>query len=144
MATIDTGGNGRGRNPNHELPLVPFVDFLLCLVVFLLASGGFPGLARLPSSALAPGRPDGNTTEDAKRLHVEVGEQRFRLTWRDGAKVLVSNDVPLAAVIEADGNKRYPELARFLERDWQENGVHRAPTDPTLDEAVLHVRNSAP
>jgi hypothetical protein len=30
-----------------------------------------------------------------------------------------------------------------LDRDWRLNGTHRDPTDPALDEAVLHVRNSA-
>ena len=38
MAGIDTGGGGHGgrRSVNQELPLVPFIDFLLCLVMFLL------------------------------------------------------------------------------------------------------------
>jgi biopolymer transport protein ExbD len=145
MASIDTGSSrGKGRSTNHDLPLVPFVDFLLCLVVFLLAAGGFQGLARLESNARMPGQHDSLPEAPSKRLHVEVGEQRFRLSWRTGATVLVTNDVPLAPVVEADGNKRYPELARFLDRDWRENGVHRAPGDATLDEAVLHVRNSAP
>lgn len=146
MATIDTGsrhGSRNGRSTNHDLPLVPFVDFLLCLVVFLLAAGGFQGLARLESNANVPGRHEQWPDAPSKRLHVEVNEQRFRLSWRTGAAVLVSNDVPLTSVTEAGGDKRYPELARFLERDWRENGAHRAPSDPILDEAVLHVQNSA-
>lgn len=38
------GGGGRGVN--QELPLVPFIDFLLCLVLFLLAS--FSATGELP------------------------------------------------------------------------------------------------
>jgi outer membrane lipopolysaccharide assembly protein LptE/RlpB len=46
-------------------------------------------------------------------------------------------------VIEERGDRHYPELARFLERDWRANGTHQDASDPTLDEAVLHVQNSA-
>jgi len=36
MAGIDTGGgHGGKRATNHEIPLIPFIDFLLCLVAFL-------------------------------------------------------------------------------------------------------------
>jgi biopolymer transport protein ExbD len=31
-------GGGRSRSMNFELPLIPFIDFLLCIVLFLLAS----------------------------------------------------------------------------------------------------------
>jgi len=37
---------GGGRSVNQELPLVPFIDFLLCLVLFLLAS--FSASGELP------------------------------------------------------------------------------------------------
>src|SRR5688572_33033055 len=29
---------GGGRSVNQEIPLIPFIDFLLCIVLFLLAS----------------------------------------------------------------------------------------------------------
>jgi hypothetical protein len=38
-------GGGR-RSVNQELPLVPFIDFLLCIVLFLLAS--FSATGELP------------------------------------------------------------------------------------------------
>ena len=49
MAGIDTGGGGGGhgkRATNHEIPLIPFIDFLLCIVLFLLAS--FSATGELP------------------------------------------------------------------------------------------------
>jgi biopolymer transport protein ExbD len=143
MANIDTGGTRRSRTTNHELPLIPFIDFLLALVLFLLATAGFANFARLSSNANVPGPPDGDFAPLPRRLHLDVKEHVFHITWRAGATVLVSNDVPMQAVIEARGVRRYPELARFLDRDWQANGVHRAASDPATDEAVLHVRNSA-
>src|SRR5450432_2896307 len=144
MATIDSApGARRVRRTNHELPLVPFIDFLLCLVTFLLATAGFANFARLSSSANVPGKMSEVTEPPAKRLHVDVQEHVFRLTWRSGATVLVSNDVPLKPQDLAHGGRRYPELAQFLDQDWRVNGSHRDPADPALDEAVLHVRNSA-
>jgi len=78
-----------------------------------------------------------------KRLLIDVKEHTSHITWRTGSTVLVSSDVAAQAIIEGRGVRRYPDLARFLVNDWQANGVHRAATDPALDEAVLHVRNSA-
>lgn len=153
MATIDSNssssssGRGSGRRSvravNHQLPLVPFIDFLICLVVFLLANIGFANFARLQSSALVPGRSTDVPEAERKRLHVELQEHRFHVTWRTGATIVASNDVPSQVVIEGRGERHYPELARFLDRDWRANGMHQDPADPELDQAVLHVRNSA-
>src|SRR6185436_11822928 len=38
-------GHGR-RSSNHDIPLIPFIDFLLCIVIFLLAS--FSATGELP------------------------------------------------------------------------------------------------
>jgi hypothetical protein len=122
---------------------VPFIDFLICLVVFLLANLGFANLARLQSSALVPGKPVDVPEAEHKRLHVELKDQRFRVSWRTGATVEASDDVPSQVVIEGRGDRRYPELAHFLERSFHEHGMHQDASDPTLDEAVLHVQNSA-
>jgi len=129
---------------NHHLPLVPFIDFLICLVVFLLANLGFMNLARLQSSALVPGKQSEIAEAERKRLHVELKDQRFHVTWRTGATVVSSDDVPSQVVIEGRGDRRYPELAHFLEQSFRANGTHQDPSDPQLDEAVLHVQNSAP
>jgi hypothetical protein len=147
MATIggDVRRAGRSgvRQTNHELPLVPFIDFLICLVVFLLAQAGFANIARLQSSANVPGKSSELPEPTPKRLHVDVQEHLFRVSWRSGSEVLASNDVPLQVVIEGRGVRRYPELAQFLIRDWKANGVHQSPSDAVLDEAVVHVQNSA-
>jgi len=149
MATIDSSSgaspNGRRstRTVNHQLPLVPFIDFLICLVVFLLANLGFANFARLHSSALAPGKSSGPPETERKRLHVEQREQRFRLSWRTGTTVVAFTDLSSPVVIDGRGDRHYPELAHFLDRDWRANGTHQAASDPVLDEAVLHIQNSA-
>jgi biopolymer transport protein ExbD len=39
-------GGGGHKSVNHEVPLIPFIDFLLCIVLFLLAS--FSASGELP------------------------------------------------------------------------------------------------
>jgi biopolymer transport protein ExbD len=39
-------GGGGGKAVNHDIPLIPFIDFLLCIVLFLLAS--FSASGELP------------------------------------------------------------------------------------------------
>ena len=53
------------------------------------------------------------------------------------------SDLPSPVVISARGDRHYPDLARFLESSFRAHGTHREPSDPELDEAVLHVQNSA-
>ena len=48
MAGIDVGGgHGGKRSTNHEIPLIPFIDFLLCLVAFLLVTAVWSQMARI-------------------------------------------------------------------------------------------------
>lgn len=144
MATIGIGGGAGRRATNHELPLIPFIDFLLCCVVFLLMTAAFSNLSRLESSANVPGKMSEQPAAEPKRMHLTVQDRVFHVSWQTGATVLATSDVPLQAVDTDRGGRRYPALAEFLDRDWQANGSHRSANDPALDEAVLHVKNSAP
>ena len=144
MATIGVSGGAGRRATNHELPLVPFIDFLLCCVTFLLATAAFSNLARLSSNANVPGRNSDAPAAEPKRMHLTLQDRVFHVSWQIGATVLATSDVPLVAIDTERGGRRYPALAEFLNRDWQANGVHRSASDPALDEAVLHVKNSAP
>jgi len=140
MASMEISG-GRERRPrNHELPLVPFIDFLLCLVAFLLVTAVWSRMARLEADAMAPGgREPGR---QARELHVEVREpEKIRLTWKEGSTVVSMTEVP-RAVAQGNGEPRYPELARRISEEWSKHGSHRAASDRSLDRAVLHAGNS--
>jgi len=68
MAGIDVGGGGHGRRSvNQELPLVPFIDFLLCLVMFLLVTAVWSQMARLNADAQVPGPPNPEKDIDSRR-----------------------------------------------------------------------------
>jgi biopolymer transport protein ExbD len=142
MAGINLGTQGSRRETNRELALVPFIDFLLCLVAFLLVTAVWTRAARLPADTTVPGSATCATcAAPAKRLHVAVEEARFVLSWRDGSTLIARSEVPRKAVRSAGGDVSYPDLARALRSEWQANGVHRAPSDAASDTAVLHAPN---
>jgi biopolymer transport protein ExbD len=149
MAGIDVGG-GHGKRPtNHEIPLIPFIDFLLCLVAFLLVTAVWSQMARINADARVPGPPQPDEPKDPpkeKQLHVEMkGEQKFQLIWKEGNTVVNTIDVERKPVPAGDqGDIRYPDLAKKISDEWNANGAHRAPTDPKLDQSVLHTDNSTP
>jgi hypothetical protein len=146
MASIAIGdqGNHGGRAVNHDLPLVPFIDFLLCLIAFLLVTAVWSQMARLSAHAMVPGQPASEPTPRERTLHLELrSPERFQLVWRDGATVVETIDVARKAVPVGDqGDYKYPELARALKREWTQRGVHRAPSDLARDRIVLHVGNA--
>jgi len=74
---------------------------------------------------------------------VELLDNHFHVSWRTGTVVVASSDVPADAVSASRGERHYPGLARFLDRDFGAHGMHQDASDPALDEAVLQVRNSA-
>jgi biopolymer transport protein ExbD len=146
MATIDVGGASSRRELNRELTLVPFIDFLLCIVAFLLVTAVWSEMARLDARASVPGQPsllpaDAPTPE----LHVHLSRgDRFVLEWRQGNIVLTEDSVPRKSMTAPDdGVVRFPTLAAEVTKAWEKSGVHRAPADPRRDRAVLHTGNAA-
>src|SRR5690606_37254356 len=149
MAGIDVGGHGGKRPVNQEIPLIPFIDFLLCLVMFLLVTAVWSQMARINADARVPGppRPDEPIEpKKEKQLHVEMrGERKFQLVWKEGSTVINTIDVPRKKVnVGGSGDFQYPDLAKKVAEEWKQNGSHRAPTDKKFDQAVLHTDNSTP
>ena len=63
MAAIDAGGGNSGKKSvNQEIPLIPFIDLLLCCVMFLLATAVWNQLAAVNANQQVPGQA---STEDA-------------------------------------------------------------------------------
>jgi len=150
MAGIDTGGgHGGKRAVNMELPLIPFIDFLLCLVAFLLVTAVWSQMARINADARVPGPPRDEPPEKVekpKSLHVEMrGEHKFQLVWKEGSTVINTIDDERKEVASGEqGDIMFPALAKKVEEEWKANGAHRAATDKKLDEAVLHTDNATP
>jgi biopolymer transport protein ExbD len=149
MAGIDVGGHGGKRPSNHEIPLIPFIDFLLCLVAFLLVTAVWSQMARINADARVPGPPRDEEIEEQKKekqLHVEMrGDRKFQLVWKEGSTVINTIDVERKRVPKGTADDfTYPDLAKKIADEWKQNGSHRAPTDRKFDQAVLHTDNSTP
>lgn len=128
---------------DHDLPLVPFIDFMICLVAFLIVTAVWSQAARLDATGRAPGELLGLPPEPQKELHVVTSARDFELRWQRGAIVLETQRVPRAPVTVGT-EQRFPALSEAITKEWQAQGVHRAVSDRQLDRAVLHVPNDLP
>jgi biopolymer transport protein ExbD len=144
MPGISVGEHKSGRRTlDHALPLIPFIDFMVCLIAFLMLTAVWTQLSRIDASGRAPGEPQGLTAEPTKELHVVASAQGFELRWQRGRTVLETEHVPRVQV--ALGSEvRFPALTAAITKEWQAQGLHRADSDQKLDRAVLHVQNDLP
>ncbi|MDF3069793.1 MAG: biopolymer transporter [Polyangiaceae bacterium] len=144
MATISVGAEKTGRRAlTHELPLVPFIDFMVCLIAFLMVTAVWTQLSRINANASVPGEAPLPSGAPRKELHVSATSSGFELRWLQGRTVVTSRQVPRVAV-GAGNEQRYPTLTRAITEAWQTDGQHRAAHDRELDRAVLHVDSDLP
>ncbi len=150
MAGIDVGGGHGKRSVNHEIPLIPFIDFLLCLVAFLLVTAVWNQMSRVEANANVP--VDKETPVDPpppppKVLNVEMkGDTSFQLVWKQGVDIIDEvKDIPRKKDAQGDkGDYKYTDLAKKITEQWNAQGVHKAVTDTKFDLAVLHTDNTTP
>jgi hypothetical protein len=144
MAGISVGEGKLGRRAlDHVLPLVPFIDFMVCLIAFLIVTAVWTQQARLSATGQTPGGLLGLSPEPQKELHVVASARGFELRWQQGQTVLESEHLPRVEIPMA-GETRFQGLSEAITKQWQVQGQHRAPGDQKLDRAVLHVPNDAP
>jgi len=142
MAGIDIGAPSARRALNRELTLVPFSDFLLCIVAFLLVTAVWSQMARVEASASAPGKVSTLLPAEEPVLHVDMrSEDHFVLSWRTGDTVIDEATVLRKATA---GGLAFPVLASAVVEGWTRRGSHRGATDAAHDRAILHAANSAP
>jgi biopolymer transport protein ExbD len=95
---------GGGRSVNQEIPLIPFIDFLLCIVLFLLASFSASGELPLDKSVKLP---------NAENVQDMIEAPMVAIT---GTQILVDG-VPagnVRAIVEANRLQRIDELFSML------------------------------
>ena len=144
MAGISVGESKSGRRSvDHALPLVPFIDFMICLIAFLMVTAVWTQMSRINATGKVPGNETGPTSEPPKELHVVASETAFDLRWQQGKTVLDTQRVPRVEVM-VGSEARFPALSEAITLQWNAQGMHRAPDDRALDRAVLHVPNNAP
>ena len=124
--------------------MIPMIDLLMVTISFLLITAVWTHMARLDSNAQVPGstRDDPAPVHPEKRLDVEMrAPDKFVLAWKEGNTTVESIEIPRDEVLVRQGSVevvRFPGLASKIESEWKAKGQHTNPTDPRLDQAVLH------
>lgn len=147
MGGVDVGGEGgKKKATNAEINMVPFIDLLMCTIAFLLITAVWVTNSRMNADAQVPGPPSIEplvVVPPEKVLNVHIGETDFGLVWKQGATVVSEVRVSKQSS-DAGEMVRYPELAKRIEQEWQQNANHRDPSDKKFDQAILHADNRAP
>lgn len=83
MASISVGGgHGGKKSVDSEIPLVPFIDLLLCCIMFLLVTAVWNQLARLNANQQMPGSQsalDSPPPEEKIKLYLQMKSSGFVL-----------------------------------------------------------------
>ena len=93
MGGVSVGGGGHGgkKSVDSEIPLVPFIDLLLCCVMFLLVTAVWNRLARLDANQQTPGQVS-NPTEQQEpqiRLYLQVTGTGYTIASSAGERIEV-------------------------------------------------------
>jgi biopolymer transport protein ExbD len=92
MAGISSGGGSGGRKRvDQEIPLIPFIDLLLCCVMFLLVTAIWNETGEVPTELTSAAREEGPDV-DAPRdsLILEITDGGFVLASTAGDRI----DIP--------------------------------------------------
>jgi biopolymer transport protein ExbD len=93
MGGISAGGGGHGgkKSVDSEIPLVPFIDLLLCCVMFLLVTAVWNQLARLDANQQQPGQqaPNDPPPEEKIKFILQVQSTGFVLASSAGDRIEV-------------------------------------------------------
>lgn len=83
------GGHGGKKSVDSEIPLVPFIDLLLCCVMFLLVTAVWNQLARLDANQNQPGQqaPNEPPPEEKIKVILQVQANGFVLASSAGDRI---------------------------------------------------------
>lgn len=128
MAGISSGGGHGGKKSlDSEIPLVPFIDLLLCCVMFLLVTAVWNQLSRINANQQTPGQAQTALPPEQKvRTYVKVKESGYNIV-ATGLGVLKE----IATNGERDGKPVYDReaLMEFLKE--------RKTQDPTRKDIII-------
>ncbi len=93
MGGVSVGGGGHGgkKSLDSEIPLVPFIDLLLCCVMFLLVTAVWNRLARLEANQQIPGNPSPSDPppEPSIQLYLQVTSTGYVIASSVGERIEV-------------------------------------------------------
>jgi biopolymer transport protein ExbD len=90
MGGINVGGGHGGKKAvDSEIPLIPFIDLLLCCVMFLLVTAVWNQLARLDANQNQPGQqaPNDPPPEEKIKVVLQVQASGFVIASTAGDRI---------------------------------------------------------
>ncbi len=88
--SVGDGGHGGKKSVDSEIPLVPFIDLLLCCIMFLLVTAVWNKLARLEMNQQQPSSQapmDAPPPEERIRLFLDIQATGYVLAAEDGTSI---------------------------------------------------------
>jgi biopolymer transport protein ExbD len=97
MAGVSVGSSGAHgkKNVDAEIPLIPFIDLLLCCVMFLLVSAVWNQLARINANQQQPGQQapeDQPPPEERVKLILQIQNTGYVLASTAGDRVTIGKN----------------------------------------------------
>jgi biopolymer transport protein ExbD len=97
MGGINVGGGGHGgkKAVDSEVPLIPFIDLLLCAVMFLLVTAVWNQLARINANQQQPGQSapeDAPPPEERVKLILQVQNTGYTLASTAGERITIAKN----------------------------------------------------
>src|SRR5690606_721997 len=126
---------GGQRSVHQEIPLIPFIDFLLCIVLFLLASFSATGELPVDKNVKLPSAANAIDMSEAPVVAVTT------------TQILVDG-MPAGstrAIMEANRMQKVEELAEILKNKrelWKQ--IHPSPNEPFPGNVILQVDRRVP
>ena len=138
MASIGVGGaQGARKVLSTEIPLTPFIDLLLCCVMFLLVTAVWNQLASLDAQARAQASQGVDApVEDALKLAVHVSQAGYEVTTGAGDRVVLprqQGQLDVAALRERMKSLRTSLPANAMLTLLADDGVPMASVTSTMD-----------
>ena len=94
MGGISVGGGGHGgkKAVDSDIPLIPFIDLLLCCVMFLLVTAVWNQLARLDANQQQPGQqaPNDPPPEEKIKVVLQVQADKYVIASTAGDRVEIA------------------------------------------------------
>jgi biopolymer transport protein ExbD len=128
------GGHGGKKNLDSEIPLVPFIDLLLCCVMFLLVTAVWNRLARLDANQQVPGQAaqQDQPQEETIRLYLQVTQAGFTIASTAGERI----EIPKAGE-EYDLETLRTRLVERRQAEPNRHDLIVAPEDGVMYEDVI-------
>jgi biopolymer transport protein ExbD len=91
--SVDSGGHGGKKSVDSDIPLIPFIDLLLCCIMFLLVTAVWNKLARLNANQQQPGREapmDAPPPPERIRLFLQIKSSGYVIAATDGTNIPIN------------------------------------------------------